>query len=88
MKSVIFFETPDELAELTGLSDRDLLCAGVPISNMYFGFETTTEWDSEVCWLRNIPVYEFWLLNKIDSYHYDYKHVALNDKHYYILYWR
>ena len=88
MKPVTFFETPDELAELTGLSKLDLLYSGVRLDDMSFGFESTTEWNFEVCWSKNIPYYEFWLLNIMDSTRYSYKHVALRGKHYYILYWR
>lgn len=88
MKSVTFFETPQELCELTGLSDRDLLCLGIRINDISFGFESTTDWNFEVCWSKNAPYYEFWLLHSMDSTLYGYKHVAFRGKHYYILYRR
>ena len=88
MKQVTFFETREELAELTGLS-MDNHCeafwnVGFDLDDWDFGFQSDTEWNED--WNDEHPYYEFWLLMKMDCCCVGYKHVEYNEKHYYMVY--
>lgn len=86
MKTVTFFDSIDELLELTGLLDRESLWdAGFDLDDMDFGFVCDAEWESD-WWVRDASKYEHWILNQMESHCVGYQHFAYDRKHYYILY--
>ena len=88
MQKVTFFDTREELAELTGLSMEnhcdELWKAGFNLDDWDFGIQTETEWTGE--WDRKHPYYESWLLLRMDCHCVGYEHVEHNGKHYYMVY--
>lgn len=85
MKTVTFFETSEELRELTGLPgdnyDAALWAAGFNLDDWDFGFVSDTEWSE--C---NDPYYEFWLMMNMEKHCVGYRHTEYNGRHYYIAY--
>ncbi len=85
MKTVTFFDTREELLELTGLPDSDALWdADFNLDDWDFGFVSDTEWSED--WTDNSSFYEYWLLTRMDMYCVGYEHTEYNGKHYYMLY--
>ena len=85
MKTATFFETTDELKQLTGLPDTDSLwSAGFNLDDWDWGFVADTEWSDD--WEDNHAYYERWLLQRMECHCVGYEHVEYNGKHYYILY--
>lgn len=86
MKTVTFFETLNELKELTGLSREALWDAGFDLDDWDFGFVSDTEWtDSWGCGLGNSYM-EYWLLSRMENHCVGYQHTEYNGRHYYIAY--
>ena len=88
MQKVIFFNTREELAELTGLS-MDNHCdemweVGFNLDDWDFGFQTETEWTVE--WSDEHPYYEWWMLMRMEGHCVGYEHVEYGGKHYYMVY--
>lgn len=89
MKTVTFFETREELRELTGLPGDDhdaaLWDAGFDLDDWDFGFVSDTEWrDSWIC--SNGSYMEYWLLSRMENHCVGYQHTEHNGRHYYIAY--
>lgn len=87
MKTITFFETRKELAELTGLS-MDNYCsalwdAGFNLDDWDWGFVSDVEWNE---YGEHTSSYEWWLLMKMGDYCVGYEHTKYNGKHYYLLY--
>lgn len=89
MKTVTFFETREDLRELTGLPgdnyDAALWDAGFNLDDWDFGFVTDTAWD-DGWWDDNGTYYEYWLLSRMDNHCVGYQHTEYNGRHYYIAY--
>ena len=81
MQRVIFFDTREELAKLTGLSMWNV---GFNLDDWDFGFQTETEWNGE--WDDEHPYYESWILIRMECHCVGYEHVEHHGKHYYMLY--
>ena len=90
MKTVTFFETREELRELTGLPadnhDSALWDAGFDLDDWDFGFVSDTEWDADWNWRDGGSYYEYMLLQWMYNHCVGYEHVEYNGKHYYITY--
>ena len=89
MKTVTFFETRDELRELTGLPGDDhdaaLWDAGFDLDDWDFGFVSDTEWSDSWGWGEGSYM-EYWLLSRMERHCVGYKHTEYNGRHYYIAY--
>lgn len=86
MKTVTFFDTREELRELTGLpSDQALWDAGFKLDDWDFGFVSDTEW-TDGWWSDSGSYYEYWLLDRMYSHCIGYEHVEYDGSHYYIAY--
>ena len=84
-KTVTFFHTSTELLQLTGLKTRgDLWSMGFDLDDWDFGFVSDTEW--HFGFGNDIPLYEWWLLDRMDLWYVGYRHTEYNGKHYYIAY--
>jgi hypothetical protein len=90
MKTVTFFETREELRELTGLPadnyDEALWYAGFNLDDWDFGFVSNTPWVEDGWWNNDDTYYEYWLLTRMKSHCVGYEHVEYGGKHYYIAY--
>ena len=86
MKTVTFFDTLDELLELTGMLRRDDLWeAGFNLDDWDFGFVCNDEWYSY--WDGGSSnYYEDWLMTQMEGHCVGYKHTEYNGKHYYMAY--
>lgn len=84
--TVTFFDTREELRELTGLPgdnhDEALWDAGFNLDDWDFGFVSDTEWHDN--W--DYPYYQSWMVSHMDSYCVGYEHTEFKGKHYYMLY--
>ena len=89
MKTVTFFETREELRELTGLPgdnyDEALWNAGFDLDDWDFGFVSDTEWSDAWGW-NDGSYMEWWLLQRMEDHCVGYQHTEYNGKHYYIAY--
>lgn len=89
MKTVTFFETREELRELTGLPgdnyDEALWNAGFNLDDWDFGFVSDEEWSDAWGW-TNGSYMEWWLLYKMENHCVGYEHTEYNGRHYYIAY--
>lgn len=87
MKSTVtFFDSTEDLLELTGLSSEDELReVGFDIDGMEFGFVSDAQWNGG-WWVEQATHYEHWLLSLMESHCVGYTHTSLRSKHYYILY--
>lgn len=87
MKTVTFFETREELRELTGLATyKELWEAGFDLDDWDFGFVSDTPWVEEGWWNNDAPYFEYWLLSHMNSHCVGYEHTEYGGKHYYIAY--
>lgn len=90
MKTATFFETREELRELTGLPaddyDAALWDAGFDLDDWDFGFISDKEWDEDGWYEGKSPFYEYFILNRMGNYCVGYKHTKYNGKHYYLMY--
>lgn len=89
-KTITFFDTREELRELTGLPgdnyDQALWDAGFNLDDWDFGFVSDTEWVDGWCLNSNCHYYEEWLLDHMDAHCIGYNHYEYGGKHYYIAY--
>lgn len=87
MKTITFFETRKELAELTGLSMENhcsaMWDAGFNLDDWDWGFVSDVKWNE---WGKHTSAYEWWLLMKMGDYCVGYEHTEYNGRHYYLLY--
>lgn len=82
--TITFFDTYEELRELTGLPTREALWdAGFDLDDWDFGFVSDTPW-TDSWWDGNGHYYEEWLLNHMDYHCVGYEHTEHKGKHYYI----
>lgn len=90
MKTVTFFETREELRELTGLPgdnyDAALWDAGFDLDDWDFGFVSDTEWIDRWGWGEGGSYMEWWLLQRMEDHCVGYQHYEFNGRHYYIAY--
>ena len=90
MKTVTFFETREELRELTGLPaddhDAALWDAGFDLDDWDFGFVSDTEWSESGWFDGSASYYEYFLLDRMANYCVGYKHTKYNGRHYYMMY--
>lgn len=88
MKTATFFDTREELRELTGLPSDDhdaaLWDSGFILDDCDFGFVSDSEW-SGVWEIGKNPYYEWWLMLKMDD-SYCVRHVEYLGRHYYLKY--
>ena len=86
MMTITFFDTEEELLELTGILRRDdLWDADFDLDDWDFGFMCQDEWHSY--WDGNCShYYEEWMLNHMDNHCVGYRHVEYRGKHYYMAY--
>lgn len=85
MKTVTFFNTVEELKQLTGITVyNDLWDAGFDMDDWDFGFVSDTEWTDD--WSGEHPYYEYWLLQRMDNWCVGYKHTEYGGRYYYMLY--
>lgn len=85
MKTITFFDTDEELLELTGILRRDdLWDAGFDLDDWDFGFVSDEPWDHEFdC---DGHYYMDFILRHMDDYCCGYRHVEYRGKHYYMAY--
>lgn len=88
MKKLIFFDTREELRELTGLPDIDhdspMWEAGFDLDDWDFGFMCETEISD--AWNDEHNYWEYWLITHMENHCVGYKHVEYAGKHYYMCY--
>ena len=89
MKTVTFFETREELRELTGLPgddyDKALWEVGFDLDDWDFGFVSDTEWSDAWGW-NDGSYMEYWLLSRMERHCVGYQHTEYKGRHYYIAY--
>jgi len=83
MKTVTFFNTEEELQELTGLDHDGLWENGFDLDDLAWGFASDTYWDPYD--YKN--KYAYWLLHHMHSYTTYYKANKYNGKYYYMYYY-
>ena len=90
MKTVTFFDTREELRELTGLPaddyDAALWDAGFDLDDWDFGFVSDEPWSKEGWFSKKGSFYEYWILSRMERYCVGYKHTEYNGRHYYMMY--
>jgi hypothetical protein len=87
MKTITFFDTLDELRELTEEPDtKKLWSIGFNLDDWDFGFVCDEEWVSERIWFCATPYYEWWLARQMDFYGFGFRHTKHNGRHYYLIY--
>lgn len=90
MKTVTFFETREELRELTGLPgdnhDEALWKAGFNLDDWDFGFVSDSEWRDRWGWGDGSSYMEYWLLSRMERHCVGYEHTEFNGRHYYMAY--
>lgn len=87
MKTATFFETREELRELTGVSDIGALWdAGFDLDDWDFGFVSDTEWSEDGWFTAGGSYFEHWLLDRMRNHCVGYKHTEYKGRHYYLLY--
>ena len=83
--TVTFFDTREDLRELTGLPgddyDKALWNAGFDLDDWDWGFVSDTPWSED--W--DGPYYQCWLMSRMVEYCVGYDHTEYNGRHYYIL---
>ena len=83
--TVTFFDTREDLRELTGLPggdyDKALWGAGFDLDDWDWGFVSDTPWPED--W--DGPYYQRWLMNGMANHCVGYDHTEYNGRHYYIL---
>lgn len=83
--TVTFFDTCEDLRELTGLPsddyDKALWDAGFDLDDWDWGFVSDTPWSED--W--GCPYYQHWLMSRMAEYCVGYDHTEYNGRHYYIL---
>ena len=86
MVTTTWFDTREELRELTGLPgdnhDEALWDAGFDLDDWDFGFVSDEEWVES--WFE--PFYMFWLILKMENHCVGYSHTEYNGRHYYLVY--
>ncbi len=87
MKSTVtFFDSAEDLLELTGLpNENELWVAGFDLDDMDFGFVSDNEW-TDGWYVAEATYYEHWLLSMMEGHCIGYRHYEHKSKHYYILY--
>ena len=90
MKTVTFFDTREELRELTGLPsdnyDEALWDAGFNLDDWDFGFVSDSRWSESWGNGGNSKYFEWWLLSKMDAHCVGYERVVYKGRYYYMLY--
>ena len=87
MKTVTFFDTDEELLELTGIPEIESLGdAGFNLDDWDFGFVSDQEWSGYWDGGGDSHYYEEWLLNHMECHCVGYEHTEYNGKHYYMAY--
>lgn len=95
MISVTFFETEEELQELTGLSHEKLWDNGFNLDDWDWGFVSDCEWDKsyidEYGYLQAEPdydkaCYQYQIMNTMNSYCVGYRKTVFCGKYYYLQY--
>ena len=83
--TVTFFDTREDLRELTGLPsddyDKALWNAGFDLDDWDWGFVPDTPWSED--WAG--PYYQCWLMSRMVEYCVGYDHTEYNGRHYYLL---
>lgn len=78
MKTATFFDTREELRELTELPEDDhdaaLWDAGFDLDDWDFGFVSDEPWSEEGWFSDQTPYYEYWLLDRMANCCVGYKH--------------
>lgn len=82
MKTITFFNTEEELQELTKLNHEQLLENNFDLIDWHWGFVSNERWNL----YDSNSSYEFWLLNHMHSYCTSYRIIKYNDKYYYMFY--
>lgn len=85
LKTVTFFGTEKELSLLTGLDHDGLWNAGFDLDDWDWGFVCTEPFDGDRYW-HSDRQYQYWMLDRMDSYCVGYKHTVHQGLHYYMLY--
>lgn len=92
MRNLIFFDTREDLRELTGLPGDDhdaaLWEAGFNLDDWDFGFASRDEFSEEGWWQneQDHHYYEYWLLSNMERYCVGYEHTEYKGWHYYMVY--
>lgn len=87
MRTITFFDTWEDLLELTGmLRWDDLWEAGFNLDDWDFGFVSDNEWIPYWEGQGGSHYYEEWLLDQMEGYCVGYNHTEYNGKHYYMAY--
>lgn len=85
MTTITFFDSREELRELTGLPgdnyDKALWDAGFNLDDWDFGFVSDVRWTED-----ESPYYMFWMLMKMDAHCVGYEETEYNGRWYYIAY--
>ena len=84
IQQVTFFENPEDLERMIGLTHDQLWEAGFNLDDMDFGIVTEKEWNQDG-WDDDDPYYESWLLYRMDAHCVGYTHTEYDGKHYYTL---
>lgn len=82
MNTVTFFNTEEELQQLTGLNHQGLWNNCFDLDDWDWGFVSDTYWDP-YDYKNN---YMYWILNHMHNYCTGYKVTYYDNKYYYILY--
>ena len=83
MNTVTFFNTEEELKQLTGLDHDELWKNGFDLDDWAWGFVSDTYWDP----YNYKNKYTYWLLHHMHSYTTAYKANKYNGKYYYMHYY-
>lgn len=92
MRNLTFFDTREELREMTGLPadnhDEALWNAGFNLDDWDFGFRSRDELSEEGWWQneQDHHYYEYWLLSNMERHCVGYDHTEYNGWHYYMVY--
>lgn len=92
MKNLIFFDTREDLCEITGLPMEDhcraLWDAGFNLDDWDFGVASTDELSEEGWWQneQDCHYYEYWLLSNMERHCVGFEHTEYNGMHYYLVY--
>ena len=82
MKTVTFFNTEEELQQLTGLNHQGLWDNNFDLDDWDWGFVSDTYWNP-YDYQNN---YMYWILHHMHTYYTGYKATYYNNKYYYIYY--
>lgn len=87
MTKITWFDTVEELLELTKLPDRNALWdAGFDLDDWDFGFVSSEPWEPYAPNDDDNHYFKFWLMMHMENHCVGYRYVKYKRKHYYVAY--